>query len=101
MRRPLCNGKSEAAPTIMGKTFFLCWRCTGGVFGVALYLVCNVIIPEEVKKMILVLCVPAVVDFYLNKYRKKRPSNKMRFLTGLLMGISVGCFETIIANYFI
>ncbi len=42
---------------------------------------------------------PAILDFYLNKFKLKRPSNATRFLTGLLLGICVGCFETVTLKY--
>lgn len=100
MRRPLCNGKPETAPSIGGKPFILCWRCSGGVVGLCLYLIFfQNIICEKMKLLGIFLCIPAILDFYLNKLKVKRPSNVTRFLSGLLLGICVGCFETVALRY--
>lgn len=97
MRRPLCNGKPETAPRLGGKPFILCWRCSGGVVGLFLYFILfQNIMCEKMKLLGLLLCIPAILDFYLNKFKVKRPSNVTRFLSGLLLGICVGCFETVI-----
>ncbi len=100
MRRPICNGKPATAPRIYGHTFFLCWRCTGGVVGLAMFLIIEkMLFNNNMKTVMILLSIPAIIDYYLNKYKMKEPSNKWRFFTGILLGISVGCFETLILDF--
>lgn len=98
MRRPICNGKSETAPHIYGHTFVLCWRCTGGVLGLALYLLFEKIF-VDLMGIIHFFFVPAVIDFYLNKYKMKKPNNKLRFVTGVMLGMSLGSIEMLLIKF--
>lgn len=99
MRKPLCNGKPETAPHICGCTFLLCWRCTGAVCGLIVFFLFEKIFLDNCSSLfICFLCIPAVVDFYLNKYELKKPNNMLRFFTGVLLGMSFGCVEILLVN---
>ncbi len=92
-QRPICNKNPSSAPTINGKKFIFCWRCTGAIVGAA---VCSGImlfaVPRARFSALLLCClfaVPAVVDFYLPKFTCIKPSNKRRAVTGVLLGFGV------------
>lgn len=99
-RRPLCNNDSSSAPVICGKTFYLCWRCCGAIVGLFLALFVNTISPIIYINYIWipVLAVPAMIDYCMNKTALKKPSNKLRFCSGLLLGCSVAVIEILIWN---
>lgn len=41
---------------------------------------------------------PATIDYFLNKAKIKKPNNKVRFFTGILLGISIGGIEQLLIN---
>lgn len=93
---PLCNKDPTSAPHIGGKCFFLCWRCTGiavGSFLTAFFLFClrvPITLPCAVSACVLII--PATIDYILIKSCYVKPSNPRRFISGILLGISIALF---------
>lgn len=92
-RRPICNNNPESAPHYNNHCFILCWRCCGSVLGIFHggffdrlfgWSESNV----RIESMLL-LILPAVIDYYLIKFNRIKPSNKRRCITGILLGFSV------------
>ena len=48
--------------------------------------------------VVLALTVPAILDHTLNRFNLKRENNKLRFITGILLGISIGFVESLIIS---
>lgn len=96
---PICNGKPERAPKLMGHTFVLCWRCSMTIFSV----ICNVSIIESFNIMIPfwgmilggILLMPMLADGIFQYFADIPSSNFRRALTGFLFGTGV----TIIVTY--
>lgn len=97
-RRPICNNDPASAPVVNGKPFILCWRCCGAAVGLVLAaMILGTRIPEAVTwtdaGIIVLLALPAVIDHAMNRFGLKRKSNRLRFITGIMLGISGGMTE--------
>jgi len=94
-KKPLCNKNPERAPWIFNFCFPLCWRCTSIVIGdvigntIQLYLFRgkNYFIPGAL------LCIPCLVDYYLQSKDKYESTNLRRILTGFAAGIGISIFR--------
>ncbi|MCI8992790.1 MAG: DUF2085 domain-containing protein [Eubacterium sp.] len=89
---PLCNEKPERAPHIGKFCFPLCWRCTAfavGVF-VGAYIKTKWQYSFDIKAVVLCLIgiLPMAIDGILQEAHICGSTNKRRFFTGLLAGIS-------------
>ena len=99
-RRPICNNNPDSAPLVNGAPFFFFLICTGAVLGIAAGLIIQKTIPSvfaELSSMelIVILSLPAVIDFSLNRFRLKKESNTMRFITGISLGLAIAQMEMI------
>lgn len=99
-RRPLCNNNPSSAPIIYGKTFFLCWRCCGAAVGILIVMITYTFVPifKCNRTLMIILIFPAMLDYVMNRINVKKPSNKIRFLTGILLGNAVGMMEILLMN---
>lgn len=92
-RKPICNNNPSSAPSINGKVFFLCWRCSGVLIGVAIITVLFFFgVIDVSKKMVLqssILGLPALVDYIGIRVTIFRPSNLRRTITGILLGVPI------------
>lgn len=97
-RRPLCNNNPLSAPSINGKTFIICWRCCGAVVGIFAAMITRKlgVSLRFNLSIILLLVFPATLDYVMNRFRLKKQNNKMRFLTGILLGYAIGLIEIFI-----
>jgi len=98
-RLPICNGVCSRAPQIpFTNRFFLCWRCIGIYTGFFLYLL---VAPELVISSLPV----ALITFCLGLLTfidggiqyiifKIESTNKRRFSSGLISGISIAIIIT-------
>lgn len=88
---PICNHNPSSAPTINGKCFILCWRCTGAIVGALLLFVAlfymNAGSNISLELLLIPLAFPALVDYVLIRRGIIPPSNRRRFVTGALLGI--------------
>ena len=94
LKRPICNNNPESAPNINGKPFIICWRCIGSIIGAG----CMILIRKYAEINIWYMgffAIPAVVDWTLKKQRKKKPSNTLRFVTGVMLGLAIGAYVPI------
>jgi len=98
-RRPLCNNNPDSAPQINGKPFLLCWRCVGAIIGILISLIVfNHLKVSAKMTVVALLSIPAILDYALNRLKFKRESNKLRFITGVLLGIAVGYVEILLLS---
>lgn len=86
---PVCNCRPERAPKIFGKTFFLCWRCTGCLVGGILAIYIHSLVALKCLPLFVICCVPAFVDWFLHKIEVWNGNNCIRFITGIILGSSV------------
>lgn len=99
--RPICNKNPSSAPNINGKSFILCWRCIGGGVGGFIMILTTFIFKIEHSTnnfYYFLLAAPAVVDYSLIRAELIRPSNVRRFITGVLLGMSVSIILLIFLN---
>ena len=93
-RMPICNNNPSSAPSINGKCFFLCWRCTGGILGamliISIIFLANINTTIRSSLISIVLIIPATVDYVLIRIKAIKPCNIRRFVTGFLLGGAVG-----------
>ena len=97
-RRPICNNNSNSAPVLNGRPFFLCWRCCGAICGLFFSAIVSIFFrfPFDNYVVLFLLIIPAVLDYSLNRLNLKKENNKLRFITGILLGISIGYVESMI-----
>lgn len=97
-RRPLCNNNPLSAPSINGKTFIICWRCCGAVVGIFVAMITRKLGASLGfnQSVILLLVLPATLDYVMNRLGLKKQNNKIRFLTGILLGYAIGLIEIFI-----
>ena len=94
---PICNKRPETAPHLGRLCFFLCWRCTGIVFGIILinilvmYLGINSL-PLGYSAIGILLPVPCIIDGYKQYYLNIESNNRKRALYGILAGMGIRCF---------
>lgn len=90
---PLCNGKPERAPALMGHTFILCWRCSmvilGVIFSISIVEKLNITIPSWGMVCGGVLLFPMLVDGVLQYFINIQSTNFRRAVTGFLFGVGI------------
>lgn len=91
IRRPICNNNPSSAPHINGRCFWLCWRCTGVVAGAFITTIFTFITDCSWKiiPIVFLLSLPACADYCCIRKKVILPSNRRRFITGVLLGIPV------------
>lgn len=90
-RRPLCNNNPNSAPQLNGRTFYLCWRCFGSFIGIIIIFLINELFSIHFTiSLFLFFSIPAIIDYFANRFEIKEPRNSLRFLTGLMLGVSIG-----------
>src|SRR5690606_36848410 len=97
--RPICNNNPSSAPLMNGRTFFVCWRCTGGVLGGFIsILFCFILdITLDFRYLLTIfLIVPGTIDYFLGRLYILKPNNWRRFATGILLGVPVGIISLLI-----
>ena len=85
---PICNKKAHRAPKILGKTFILCWRCTGVLLGAILasFIIKYPEIPHS--RLPLLFLIPMSIDGSLQYILNIESNNKRRFVTGFIAGLA-------------
>ena len=84
MDLPLCNNRKCSAPVFFGKTFFLCWRCSGFSTGVIFGIFSTIKINNV---LIFFFIFVFIVDGCLSYNKNFGSSNLRRFFSGLFAGI--------------
>ncbi len=88
---PICNKRPERAPVVFGHTFFLCWRCTMATLGIILALIFMIDLYSLLTKKFYIestlLCLPMIVDGFLQYFFGINSTNLRRAITGFLFGI--------------
>jgi uncharacterized membrane protein len=94
-KMPLCNGKSERAPDIFGRCFFLCWRCTmvmivSIISTIALYYIDLSLVMSKTFTIVgSILVLPMIFDGSIQYFTKRDSTNVRRVITGSLFGIGI------------
>jgi len=98
-KAPLCNLKANTAPCICGKSFLLCWRCTGVIMGVMISkIIFNLLLNITMKLsansflLFMLFILPMILDGTAQYFMGYRSTNVRRFITGLLAGIGIEIF---------
>ena len=90
-KNPICNHREETAPKIFGKTFILCWRCTGVMMALIIMVIIRnfVNISFGVVQLVLgsLMMLPIVIDGYLQYFLKHESTNRKRSITGIMFGV--------------
>lgn len=94
-RLPICNGKPERAPHILGRCFILCWRCTSVI--IFAIITTTIVYSFEKNKFLninlAILAVlslfPMMIDGTLQYLFKRESTNLRRIITGSLFGIGL------------
>lgn len=91
---PVCNQKPDRAPKIFGHTFFLCWRCTMAAFAIIITLFFAIIFSSVFLNVKFVyvgflLCIPMIIDGFLQYFMDVISTNFRRAVTGCLFGIGI------------
>jgi len=84
----ICHRRKERSICIKGYTFPLCSRCTGILIGffISLFLI---IFRIEISLLILmILCIPLLIDGFSQLFGWRKSNNIIRFLTGFIFGIA-------------
>lgn len=88
---PICNHREETAPRIFGKTFILCWRCTGVMMALITMVVIRNFVNVSFGNLQLVLgslmMLPILIDGGLQYFLKYESTNWKRTITGILFGV--------------
>lgn len=93
--KPLCNGRADRAPRLMGVCFPFCWRCTGIIAGLtAFYAAPHDFLIFRNDYLTAMMLIPIFADGIRQYGFKIESSNPVRFITGVLAGISTGIFES-------
>lgn len=91
MKYPICNHRGETAPKIFGKTFVLCWRCTGVMLSLFLMVFIRYIINISFGMLQVfvgvIMMLPILIDGCAQYFCKYESTNLRRVLTGILFGI--------------
>ena len=72
----------------------LCARCTGMVIGFISLLIVNIFFIPYLSwpialTLMLLMIIPALVDWLTQKFRKRESNNSLRVITGFLLGASI------------
>lgn len=90
-KAPLCNKRPERAPRFV-VVWPLCWRCCGVFLGaVLIYLFhyFNTVISPRTALFLILCSLPGLVDVGVQRYLGVDSTNPRRFLTGVMIGISL------------
>lgn len=96
----ICHRIPERSFFFRGKQFPLCSRCTGIVIGYWLYpfLIFDII---SIPLIILIaMHIPMVIDGMTQLFFNRESTNKLRFITGFMAGISQVGLIDFLASFF-
>lgn len=88
----LCHQREDRSPKIFNKRFPLCYRCTGITIGaLAGFLL-------SLSNFYLLFLIPMPLDGITQRLKLRKSNNTLRFITGLLFGISINISVRLIKN---
>jgi len=93
---PICHRLPERSFFFRGKQFPLCARCTGLLMGCWFYPLFVFDVINLSLALIVLLHFPLLIDGATQLYFNRESSNWLRFVTGLMAGIS----QVALLNYF-
>lgn len=88
---PICNHKNHTAPVIFGRTFILCWRCSGVMIAFFIMGILRLYMSISAGSTQIVFGLaalfPMVFDGIRQYYFRHESTNTRRFITGILFGL--------------
>ena len=87
----LCHQKPERSFFIGKYQFPFCTRCSGILFGVLIGLMFSLVVHLENFYLMVLLCIPMIIDGFVQKYTQYFSNNKKRLITGLIFGFGYIC----------
>lgn len=92
---PLCHGLPDRTIYFRNKAFPLCARCTGTLIGVFTLPIFHMEILGPSVELIVLFATPAIVDAFTQFRGCRESNNKLRLITGFLLGVSISALIVI------
>ncbi|MDP1551877.1 MAG: DUF2085 domain-containing protein [Methanobacteriaceae archaeon] len=92
---PLCHGLPDRTIYFRNKAFPLCARCTGTLIGVFTLPIYHMEIMSPSIGLIVLFASPAIVDAFTQLIGFRESNNKLRLITGFLLGASLSALIVI------
>jgi uncharacterized membrane protein len=92
---PLCHGLPDRTIYFRNKAFPLCARCTGTLIGVFTLPIYHMEIMSPSIGLIVLFASPAIVDAFTQLIGFRESNNKLRIITGFLLGASLSALIVI------
>ena len=92
---PLCHGLPDRTIYFRNKAFPLCARCTGTLIGVFALPIFHMEILGPSMGLIVLFAAPAIVDAFTQLRGFRESNNKLRVITGFLLGVSISALIVI------
>ncbi|PKL66209.1 MAG: hypothetical protein CVV28_11940 [Methanobacteriales archaeon HGW-Methanobacteriales-1] len=98
---PLCHGIPDRTIYFKNKPLPLCARCTGTLIGIFTLPIFHWVIISPSLVVILVLGLPALLDGITQFVGWRESNNKLRLITGFLLGMSIACLIVIAGQFLV
>lgn len=98
---PLCHSLPDRTIYFKSKPLPLCSRCTGTLVGVFTLTIFHLEIINTSLVVILVLGLPALLDGITQFVGWRESNNKLRLITGFLLGMSIACLIVIAGQFLV
>jgi uncharacterized membrane protein len=95
---PLCHNLPDRTIYFKNKPLPLCARCTGTLVGVLTLPIFHWEIISPSLIVIFVLGLPALLDASTQFFGLRESNNKLRLITGFLLGMSIACLIVIMGQ---
>jgi uncharacterized membrane protein len=92
---PLCHGLPDRTIYFRNRAFPLCARCTGTLIGVFTLPIFHMEIISPSMVLIVLFASPAIVDAFTQLRGGRESNNKLRLITGFLLGVSLSALIVI------
>lgn len=87
----ICHRKPERCFNFFGMNKYLCSRCWGILFGTLIAIFLYSIGFKVSIEYAIILMIPLIVDGFSQELKIRESNNVLRFITGILFGISLNC----------
>lgn len=98
---PLCHGLPDRTIYFRNRPLPLCARCTGTLIGVFTLPIFHMNIITPSLPVMLVLGLPAFLDGATQFWGWRESNNKLRLVTGFLLGMSIACLIVISGQFLV
>lgn len=98
---PLCHGLPDRTIYFRNKPLPLCARCTGTLLGVFTLPIFHWGILDPSIELIFILGAPALFDALTQFLGWRKSNNKLRLLTGFLLGMGIGALIVLCGQFLV